>query len=46
MPPGKIGVIRELIRTEGVDPALKFKVDDIANDIIALIYEAKKRSRK
>jgi len=46
MPPGKIGVIRELIRTEGVDPALKSKVDDVANDIIALMYEAKKRSKK
>jgi len=46
MPPGKINAIRELIRTEGVDPALKSKVDDIANDIIALIYAAKKRSKK
>lgn len=45
MPPGKISAVRELIRTEGVDPALKGKVDAIANDIIALIYEAKKRSR-
>jgi hypothetical protein len=46
MPPGKIGAIRELIRTEGVDPALKGKVDAIANDIIALIHAGNKLKGK
>jgi len=46
MPPGKIGAIRELIRTEGVDPALKGKVDEIADGILGLIYEANKLKGK
>jgi len=46
MPPGKIGAIRELIRTEGVDPATKGKVDAIANDIIALIHAGNKLKGK
>ncbi len=45
MPAGKVGAIRELIRTEGLAPDLRDEVDVIAENIISMIFKVNKGSK-